>query len=258
MNEVQKFFDGLTEADNTPADIFAAPTEGASPEIPAKDEDGDEPRKNRKHRRLEQQLAAERENNRAIAESNKKLAEALAAKGTVVTTTDAMPAEWVALFGDDENAQKAWRLNQKMISDQVERVKIETKTETLAEIEARQRQELDARQKVEQFVDSELEAIEDQFDVDLTSDAPAARKARKEFLDMVQKFSPKDSNGNVIGYADFSATFETYQASKSQATEPNRNKEIASKSMQKSAPTTGTPKAPTPGFFGWQKDLNLN
>jgi hypothetical protein len=54
-----------------------------------------------------------------------------------------------------------------------------------------------------------VEEIEDEFDVDLTS--KESEKARTDFYKLLAKMSPKDRDGNIIGYADHFAVWEEYQ-----------------------------------------------
>lgn len=252
--EIEKFFGDLPSEDQQPADIFGedipeapkAPEEGAGEEgAPAKD---DEPRKNRRHRRLEQQLQVEREA-RIRAEALAAARAELPARGE-----ESIDERLVRLYGA-ENVE-AQRLTQAVIDDAV------SKAEERAI--ARMRKEADeAAQEQTQFeayIDSELEAIEDEHNVDLTSDAPAARKARREFKELVQKLSPKDENGYVKDFADFQEVWDIYQNQKAveKPDSASRAKEIAARTMQKSGGAAATPPTPTPGFRGWMRDFNVN
>lgn len=271
-NEVEKFFDGLPKADDKEADIFSdkkeeekkpAP-EGSTPvepKIPAKDAEGgedNEPRRNRRHRRLEEALEKERQSN---IELNRFIRENIGSKNASASqpSSSDMPPEWVALYGDTPEAQKAWKVQEKMLQSYTARAK----AEAITEIEERRSKERDEQRQFESFIDTQLENLEDAHDVDLTSDAPAARKARREFLEMVTSLSPKDEDGNITGYADFGSTFDLYKKTKTQTdAKPdetvNKAKEIAGRSMQQSTQgaTQGEQKI-TPGFRGWHKDYNL-
>ena len=264
MSEVQKFFESLPKTEgNEPADIFGEKktTEVAVEKpatVPAKEgeagEDG-EPRKNRRHRRLEEALEAERASSMAL---NERLMKVLEAK-TAPASADAMPAEWIALYGDSPEAQKAWNVQARLLESYSERVR----QETIQEIEERQNKAKAEEKQFEAFIDTKLEDLEDQFGVDLTSNAPSAKKARREFLEMVDNLSPKDENGLITGYADFGSTFELYQKTAVKTSvgseTVNRAKELASKSMQASG--QGAPAETqkyTPGFRGWMKDYGVD
>jgi hypothetical protein len=54
---------------------------------------------------------------------------------------------------------------------------------------------------------------------------------------MMNKLSPKDENGNITAYADFGAAWDVLQSQKEKP-DNSRNKEIASRGMAKSSPST--------------------
>lgn len=256
QSEVDKFFSGLPTENGQAQNVFDTNVEPPvdAPIVPAKDEEGSEARKNRRHRRLEEQLQRERESNIALNERVKALAEA---RNDSPVSAGQMPSEWIALYGDTPESQKAWAIQERMFKN----LKDQAKQEALQEFENQQQEVVKKQKEYESYIDTELEALEDQFDIDLTSDAPSARKSRREFLELVQSISPKDGQGNITGYADFESTFELYQKTKSQDAKPTtlqRQKDLASASMQPSAPNGGDkPREVTPGFFGWRKDLGL-
>ncbi len=264
-NEVEKFFSDLPKADDKEADIFGDKKEEEkkpAAEIPAKDkaegDEEDEPRKNRRHRRLEEQLERERKSNIALNERLMAVIEGRQGAPASQSSASEVPPEWIALYGDTPEAQKAWKVQERILQS----VKTEAKEEAIREIEERQSQARAEQQKFESFIDSQLESLEDAYDVDLTSDAPAARKARREFLEMVTELSPKDEHGNITAYADFGSSFKIYKGSKLAETKPDETvskaKEIAGRSMQQSSQgaAQGEQKV-TPGFRGWMKDYNL-
>lgn len=258
QNEIDKFFNDLPKKDVTDANVFndKAPAGQAAP-APVKDADDEgDVRKNRRHRRIEAELQRERESNIAMAERIKVLSE----MDKFAKDTDGLVNPDIAkMFADTpEGKENALRLSQTLRS-----MKDEAKSEALKEIESRQAQTVREQREYETLIDNELESLEDEHNIDLTSDAPQARKARREFLELVQHLSPKDEDGNVTGYADFGATFEQYQKTSAQVQNietSNRQKELASRSMQRSGTNNGQSAAPatTPGFRGWQKDYGLN
>lgn len=271
-NEVEKFFEGLPKESEKEADIFdekgepkQEPVTDKEPTkedpIPAKgtsqEDDENEPRKNRRHRRLEAQLEAERRSNIELNKRVMDLIEAQRGEGAKsASSSSEMPPEWVALYGDTPEAQKAWKIQEHMLSN----VKTQAKEEAIREIEERQNREREEQRRFESFIDSQLESLEDAYDVDLTSDSPAARKARRELLDMVTELSPKDEDGVITGYADFDSTFKVYQRTQTKV-EPKRDetvikaKQIAGRSMQQSSPGAARSEQKiTPGFRGWMKD----
>lgn len=247
MDEIEKLFNDLPTEDKALADIFQTETtpvvETGSEEVPAKD---DEPRKNRRHRRLEQQLAEERE--------ARIRAEALAqgrAEGRPSTDAATDP-RLVAMYGENT---EAIRLHAELLNDFAAKAKEQALNEFRSSVAEEQAQQ----KKFESYIDRELESIEDEFDVDITSDSPAARKMRHELKDLVEKLSPKDEDGNLTGYADFKETFEVYQSRREKANAgTDRAKEIAARTMQKPGNTVPAPQAPTPGFRGWMSDYKID
>ena len=135
------------------------------------------------------------------------------------------------------------------------------KREAVEEIRSEQLRMTQEQQKFEDFIDDQLENLEEKFNVDLTSKTPAARKAHKEFLELVYKLSPKDENGEVTDYADFESTFEIYKSNREKDKSPeviDRQKELSSRSLQRAGSSSAPVKPRTPGFFGWKVDGLLN
>lgn len=250
-NEIDKFFGDLPSEDKKVADVFEVPKDKPAEQAVVKEEGGEEgeSHKNRRHRRLEEQLQRERESNIALNERIRTLAEVKAAEKDSGT----LDPRLLRVFGDSDAGKQIAKDFGEILAEETERAK----TKALDEFRNEQSQAYQEQKESEAFIDSQLESLEDEHNVDLTSNSPAARKARREFLEMVEKLSPKDEEGNISGYADFESTFDVYQQTLTKE-QPTRQKEIASKSMQRSAP--GTPNsAPThtPGFRGWQTDYNI-
>lgn len=92
-----------------------------------------------------------------------------------------------------------------------------------------------ADQQAEEELETAFENIEEQFDVDITSNTATARKTRQEFVTFVEKIAPKDRNGDIIDYPDMTSAFETFQEIKRATTGPSRAKELASRGMARSS-----------------------
>lgn len=253
MNEVDKFFDALPTEDKKIVDIFdteVKPAEQAKVELT----DEDEPRKNRRHRRLEEALEKERLSNIALAERVKVLSE-FREDNKPSKSSDELDPRLLSVF---ENTD-AGREGARKLADYMADERARAKKEAFDEIERSNQEQQELLKQSESIIDSNLESIEDKFDVDLTSNAPKAVKMRREFLTTVQKLSPKDAEGNVVEYADFESTFEVFQQTqKEEKVDNSRQKEIAARSMQKPSSQEGTKPTVTPGFRGWQKDYNIN
>jgi len=258
--EVEKFFNNLPQENEQPADVFAleAPVVGATGpeegiEKPEGDEpgEGDEPRKNRRHRRLEAQLEKEREG-RIAAEARAK---ALAESGGSRQADPSLDPRLVRMYGA-ENVEAA-QIHQDLLTDYA------TKAEERAfeRMKAQREAEESEKAQFENLITSELEGIEDEYDIDLTSNAPKAAKTRRDFLELVEKLSPKDAQGRVTAYADFNQTWELFsakQAAAAKAAPASRAKEIAARSMQQAGGgSQAAPKTPTAGFDGWKTDFGI-
>lgn len=231
MSEVDEFFKDLPSEDKQDQNIFddkpkeevKAPEEGDK-----KEENEDEGSfKNRRVRRLEEKLQAEREMSIALNERLKVLAEQ---QNYIKETKGEVDPRLIKAFGTTDEGKELTRLFQELLNENAEKAK----AEALREIEERQNGVAEAQREEESYIDSQLEALEDLHQIDLTSNAPVAIKNRKEFLTLVEKLSPKDENGLIKEYADFGTTFEIYKANKMKS-EPSRAKELAERSMQTSA-----------------------
>lgn len=222
-NEVNKFFDELPSQDKK----LSAFEEKEVPASEKEEEDIEAP-KNRTERRLREKLQRERESNIALNERIKVLAEV--DKTLKEPSNSEMSAEWIAFYGTTPESEKAWKIQEKMMQDYASRAE-ERALERFREEQIKSQEE---QKRYESEIDSQLESIEDEYNVDLTSNSPAARKARTEFLELVEQLSPKNENGDIIGYADFNSTFKLYQQTRQEKRDTTRQKELASRSMQQS------------------------
>lgn len=253
-SEFETFFGNLPTEDQRIADVFdeKKPEEARKDEPKAEDgevatpEKDDEPRKNRRHRRLEQQLTSEREA-RIAAEAR---AEAVSEFGARVQD-NTVDERLLRMYGPEHI--EAAKLHMELLTDYAAKAE----EQAIRKMEERAANAAQEAKAFEVKIDQELEAIEDEYDVDVTSDSPAARKTRRELLELVQKLSPKDADGLVSDFADFGEVWELYQSKAQAKPAPTRAKEIAARSMENGS--VGAPPAPkqTPGFRGWMKDFQI-
>lgn len=183
--------------------------------------------KNRAMRRMEDKWRGEREANIAL---NARL-EALSESQRFAKDTEGLDenASISRIYGTDSpEGKEATRLLQKALQETREKA-TESALERFREEQYKAEQEVVRQQDV---LDGYLETIEDEFEVDMTSNSPAARKARQGFFTLLEKLSPKQ-NGVVTDYADPLETWELYQKTREK---PNasRAKELSSRSMTKS------------------------
>lgn len=118
----------------------------------------------------------------------------------------------------------------------------------LAGFEARADEQVQEDRQAVQELDDSFEEIEDIYNVDLTSNAPSARKMRSEFVDHIRKIAPKNEEGEVIAFPDLIATFEDYQERTKRAPQNTKAKELAARGMSRS---TDASQAPVTGSKNW-------
>ena len=228
-DELKQFLEGIQD-DNQGNDNPFASIEGEQPTIDANEPPADEPPApqddvkphNRRERRLLERLQAERE-------SSIKMAARLEALTEVKKATNELPDKITAIeriYGvDTPETREATAI----LRDALLEIKEQAKREVLEEYEARSTREEEAVAEAENILDSMLDELEDEFNVDLTSSE--AEQDRINFYRMLERMSPKDSQGNIVNYADHYAVFEAYQARRQSVTTTNPAKELAARGM---------------------------
>ena len=249
QSEVDKFFAELPQEVKQTQDIFddKKVTEPEKEEV-AKEEDEESP-SNRRERRFQAKLQAERESNIILAE---RLRVATEEKKAVKENPDVDP-RLIRIFGTGEKETELAKLFTGLLSETKESAREEALQE-IAQLEESGKAEV---AQAEETIDSQLEAIEDTYGIDITSNTAAATKARTEFLTLVERLSPKDKEGNITEFADFGTAYELYQEKHAEKIDNSRNKEIASRSMTRSSSSSSAQRPITPGFDGWKKDFGL-
>lgn len=221
--EVEKF---LEDTENSIEEIDKVE------EIPAKDADPEnvpESLKNRQHRRLEQKLQAEREANIILNERLKAKEEAI----QHVVKDLPVDARIKRIFGDDtpEKLELARHFTE-ILSDNKREAKEEAIRESKLERERERQAEQEKITSYQSKIETGLESIEDEYNVDLTSEN--AVDSRKKFLDFVTKIAPKDADGSPSDLPDLLGAYEIFKNSSSTQPKNTRQKEIAARSMQQS------------------------
>lgn len=122
------------------------------------------------------------------------------------------------------------------------RDRLDEGTRKITEWEQQQHQAEVADKEAEEELSNAFDNIEETFDVDITSNNPIARKTRQEFVSFVEKIAPKDRNGDIVDYPDMNSAWEMFDERRKATTPPSRAKELASRSMARSA-ETGTAQA---------------
>jgi hypothetical protein len=220
-NESQQFLDEFKPTNNDPfaflEDKPAAPAEDTPPEIPADTPTDPEP-KNRRERRLMEKLQGERESAIALAARLEALSESQ--KSRSEESEFLKVAERIYGNSTPELSEATELLKTVLLG-----VKDEAKREAIAEYQNLRQQEQQAVANAEKRLDTMLGEIEDEANIDL---APAQRT---EFLKLLEKMSPKDSNGNIVEYADHFAVWDIYQEKVKAHTPPNPAKDMAARAM---------------------------
>ena len=249
-SQVDEFFKKLPDEDKTQADIFDDKKEVVKEKVADADIDPEQAPdsiKDRRHRRLEARLQAEREANIELSTRLKTISE----MDKFAKDVEGVDPNIAKMFdSSDVGKENAIRLSEAMRS-----MKEQAKEEAIKEIEENQTKLVQEQKQYETLIDDSLEALEDTHNIDLTSDAPKARKVRREFLEMVQELSPKDDNGDIISYADFDSTFDVYLKTKTENKDNGRREEIASRSMARSGNTQNVQVKRSSGFDGWKVDM---
>lgn len=182
---------------------------------------------NRRERRLRDKLQSERESSIALAARLEALTEAQKfSRDTVISSYE---EKAMRIYGTDTPEAKAAT---DLLITSLKEVKESATKEALETFREEQRKEKEAVKNEEKTLDAMVEDIEDTFNVTL-SDA-----TQKGFFKLLEKLSPKDSNGDVIQYADPHAVWEELQARKQAGQQPNRAKDLASRGINR---TGGSP-----------------
>ncbi len=231
-NETQQFLDEFKkpEDNNDPFAFLEKPVEKPAEEIKGEETPAEgvpEPR-NRREKRLMEKLQSERET-----------AIALAAKLDAITQaqqTRTESSDWEntieKIYG---NSTPELREATELLKTAVKGAKEEAKREAIAEYQRIRQEEQAVVSKAEQRIDSMLEEIEDEYNTDLSSGAH-----RTEFLKLIEKMSPKDSEGNIVEYADHHAVWEIYQEKVNRNKPVNPAKDIVARGMTQSAGANDT------------------
>jgi hypothetical protein len=204
------------------------PAEAAPEEAPAED-DGLKPR-NRRERRLEAKLQAERESSIELAARLNALEEARQVK---TEGADYLKAVERIYGTESPEAREATEL----LKTTLQSVKEAAKREALEVFEEKRVAETKAVSDAEAMLDTMVEEIEDEFDVDLTS--PEAEKIRVGFYKALEKMSPKDRDGNILYYADHMSVWEDYQERLKPKVDTTA-RHLANRSMTQGSATTKT------------------
>jgi len=224
-NEQDKFLEDLMpKGENPLTDIINPQGEEKKEEVV---EETETEKSNRRERRLQAKLTAERESSIALAARLAALTEAQKFRSESEPSSFEEKAR--RIYGTE--TPEATAATQLLI-DSLREAKEAAKREALEAMREEQEKNREAIQKEERQLDSMVEEIEDEYGVTLDP------QSKKLFFQTLERLSPKDSNGDVVAYADHHAVWEELQSRKPQ--QPNRAKEIAARSMNKTGSSPST------------------
>lgn len=181
------------------------------------DEEPEEDPKNRTERRLREKLERERIAN---IELNARLSTLSEVQRFRETEVDAYEAVGKIYGTDTPETQAATELLKNALRDVEQRAKSSALEEFRQE---RAREQEEVRQASERL-DSYIEEIED------TNGVTFSPQMQKSYFTLLEKMSPKDSDGNIIEYADPHAVYEVF-SEKLQKRTDSKAKDLASRSM---------------------------
>lgn len=202
--------------------------------VPAKDDATITERDNREARRAKKALQAEREAaiilNERVRALSEKVSELERFKTDVGTPVD--DDVYDVLYGNTPRTPETEKVAaslQKLLEKNAQKAR----DLALQEFEARSQEGSREFEEARNTVDSEFEALEDEFGVDFERNT----KLRNDFVDFVDRLSRKDTEGNILEYPDFRSAFETFQSLSKRDT--SRQREIASRGMTRGNNTSG-------------------
>lgn len=232
MNEVEKFL----EDTNPKVDVVDVLDQPLVPDDLAKVEgeqvvdanandsqdDGDDSKpRNRRERRLMQRLEDEKQSSAFLAG---KLSARSDAEKAVSEEADYLKAVEQIYGNDTPEKQLATDLLKKAITGARDDAERRAYERLISERENESRSEAQANDELDTMIDE----LEDEHGVTLT---PAQEKG---FFQLLQKMSPKDSDGNVKEYADPAAVWEVFAERLQKRGGDNRAKDMSSRSMTQS------------------------
>ncbi len=243
----------LGDPEVKPTETTEAP---ATTDAEVKDEAEENPEDNREARRAKRALREERKASAFMAEklanTNERVVQLLETKEG--STTEDHLAALEKIFGvDTPEAQLATSILKnafKGTQDKATEAAIEKFREEQREIQK-------AEKEAEESLNSMIDDLEEEFDIDLSS--PQAETLRKGFFKRLEKLSPKDQSGNILHFADHYAVFEDYYESHQKRSEnktETRAKDVSSRSMANSS-SVDNPKLQVSAEEKWLRDKGI-
>jgi len=219
MSEQEQF---LKDLDAKPEDsILEKPLEGEETPVEETPEEIEQKAKNRRERRLLEKNQRLREE---VLMTNARL-EGINEARQLQANSDDDPIKAVrAIYGDDTPEKKQ---ASDILESTLRKIQEATTQQAFDALKEQQASESRAVVEEERNLDTMMESLEDSYDADFSN-----KETRTGFLDLLERISPKDRDGNIIEFADADTTWELYSSLKEKSS--SRAKELSSRSMTRS------------------------
>lgn len=146
---------------------------------------------------------------------------------------------FTAIIGND-TPEKVAALNQ--LKRTISQMDARTKAAEGAVQVVEQYKERDAEvQRSREYLQDSFEEIEDSYGIDLLSNSAAAKKTRGDFVEFLEKISPKDEFGDIKEYADPVEAYEIFQTLKKPQPSTQAKNIVARSVSRSSADAANTP-----------------
>ena len=139
---------------------------------------------------------------------------------------------YVRLIGND-TPEKVAMIREAQARD--ERMLEQAEERAFNRLSRHEQEAIAEEREAEDELGNALESIEENFDVNLTSN----QKLRSEFLTFVERIAPKDKDGDITEFPDMNSAWETFNERR--APQNSRAKQLASQGLSRSSETTSTP-----------------
>lgn len=243
MNELEQFLGISEDETTTEEDILTQPLssepekdeeeeeEETTEEVEEEEEDDELKPKNRRERRLMRKLQEEKDSSIFLAGRLEAQEEAK----KLLSNEEADYLEGIKNIYGTESPEAI--LATELLTKAIVGARDDAENRAYSRIQTERQNETQAVQEAEFELDSIIEDIEDNFDIELT---PGQQKA---YFELLQKMSPKDQSGEVTSLADPYAVYELFSERLKKPEPDNRAKKLSSRSMTQS---------------GASKDSNIN
>lgn len=212
MNETEQF---AQENEN----ILDQPLNPEAPVVEEETtEEEEETPKNRTERRLREKLERERIAN---IELNARLSALSEVQEFRKQGNDDYLASVEKIYGTDSPESQAAT---ELLKNALRSVEERAKSSALEEFRQERQREQEEVRRASETLDNFIEEIEDTHGVSMNS------QMQKSYFSLLEKMSPKDSDGNIIEYADPHAVYEIFSEKLQKRTE-SKAKELAGRSM---------------------------